>query len=137
MKHNELGFDGCTCEVSGKENCEHHASAFFMREIHTHLTKLKSKPYVQYLALPSVSGMARAGVGTLAGWTIEETTGVAPLNIRLRDGTDINAPIIAIIKVLANDSKTQWLLPVGVEYAQGLFFELVSGSFSGNAYILN
>lgn len=81
----------------------------------------------------TVSRQVFAGdVCTLYGWAVAETTGAASAAIRLRDGLDANAEVIARINLLASESDRDTFTPHGIIVSTGhLWLEVLSGSVEG------
>lgn len=78
--------------------------------------------------IPSVSG--------LAGWQFDETAGTAAkARFRLRDGTTAAGILIADIELTAGGSSSQPSNPVQI-VSGAIFLEMVSGTISGNCYVL-
>jgi len=71
--------------------------------------------------------------GRLAGWSLRESAGAVAV-VRLRDGADAGAELVAVVNLPAGGSSTQWLLPGGASLGNGLFAD-VTGSVEGVAYI--
>lgn len=88
------------------------------------------------LATPIRPGSFRvvASAGTLAGWSLHETTGAAGAVVRLHDGVDTSGDVVAAVSLAAGADSTRWLLPHGVGFAGGLFCEVVSGAVEGALY---
>lgn len=81
------------------------------------------------------SGLVSLGVLQVAGWSFIDTiTGTTPFLVRLRDGADAGAQIIAYINL---SNPTQWVLPGGIRTRYGLFVEFVTGTPTGVLYIRN
>jgi hypothetical protein len=88
-----------------------------------------------YRSMPQAGGLTNVPApGLLGGFNIRETSGAAAVVIRLRDGIDIGAPIVATIAVPQGMSKeVSFTMPK--RYRMGLYVELVSGIFEGVLYI--
>lgn len=72
---------------------------------------------------------------TLYGWAVAETTNAATATIRLRDGSDANAEVIARINLAINESDRDMFTPHGIIISTGhLWLEVVSGSVEGVLY---
>jgi hypothetical protein len=81
-----------------------------------------------YRPLPVGSGIVQMGPGYLAGFSVYAIAG--PLAVLLHDGNDANSPIIAVMT-----GGTSWFLPGGIRYFNGLYAELVSGTYRGSVLI--
>lgn len=84
--------------------------------------------------VPNVSGLLIPGDGLLAGWNFHETTGSVDALVRLRDGNDASAPVIAFLPLVAGESTRDWFLPGALKFRQGLFVEIAAGSIEAVVY---
>lgn len=76
-----------------------------------------------------------AGSGQLKGFSIREAAGTPALAVaHLRDGSASGA-ILATISLGASGSQTVWFAEDGVDYGTSLFFDRVSGTTEGCAYV--
>lgn len=74
-------------------------------------------------------------VRALGGWALRETTGAAVATVRLRDGSAVNAEVLAVIGIAA--AGVNFFPPYGrgIEVATGkIFLEVVAGSLEGVLY---
>lgn len=81
------------------------------------------------------SGRLTYSPGTLAGWSIRETSGAGKAVVRLHDGLDETGDVIAAIGLTASASNTQWLMPNGVGVVTGVYVEVVSGAVEGAVWV--
>lgn len=65
--------------------------------------------------------------GRLVGWSLRETGGTAAAVVRMYDGRDATAPLVAVVTLSQGTSGTDWLSPGGVSLTEGLYLELVGG----------
>lgn len=64
----------------------------------------------------------------LKGWSIAESTGAAGASFYLRDGIDATGPIVAIVKLAANESSREWFGLQGIQFKTGIFVDRLTGS---------
>jgi hypothetical protein len=77
-----------------------------------------------------------SSVGTLAGFSLRETTGAAPAVVELRDsqsGTD--GTLVSVITLTAGESVRDWFGADGPSFSYGLIVVRVSGSVDGAVYL--
>lgn len=85
-------------------------------------------------ALPVAAGALHVGPGSLAGWSIKETSGGAAGEIRIYDNAAAaTGTIVAIIAVAASGGQT--IAGVDVCVDNGLFVQVVSGTFAGSIHV--
>ena len=79
--------------------------------------------------LTTTSGTARplSSPGRLVGWSMRETGGAAPAVVRLYDGRDNAAPLVASLSLPQGSDRIAWLAPGGVSLQEGLYVECVAG----------
>lgn len=69
------------------------------------------------------------------GWTIAESTGAAVAKVRLRDGNNASAEVIATIALPTNGSSIVVVPRHGIEVFTGrVFLEVAAGSVEGVLY---
>ena len=111
-----------------------------LKKITSHLEKIAYNKvgYVRALPIRSATGIFRASLGTLAGWSVRETGGAATY-VDLFDSLDgSNLLYIASISLAANGSDKIWLLPEGISFQQGLYIKITTagaGAVAGALYI--
>lgn len=66
--------------------------------------------------------------GRLVGWSIRETSGANPALVRLYNGRDFAAPLVACITPATGKADSQWFAPGGISLTEGLAVEFVSGA---------
>lgn len=103
-----------------------------------HVKKLARKEvnYVRAQPIPNTSGIFRAGIGELAGWSVSEKIGVAT-TLDLYDSRDAsNLLYLATISLAANASDTKWFMPDGISFTQGIYAVFTGGgSIKGSLYL--
>jgi hypothetical protein len=79
--------------------------------------------------LTTTGGTARplSSPGRLVGWSMRETSGAASAVIRLYDGRDNTAPLVASFSLSQGSDKQAWFAPGGISLQEGLFVEAVAG----------
>ena|SRR6185437_3108395 len=80
------------------------------------------------------SGRLSTSAGRIAGYSLHETSGATAL-VKLHDGNDAAADLVAVISLVANESPRAWMLPGGIAFSNGLFVNVVSGSIEGVIYL--
>ena len=138
---NELGFEETTseCGCTNTTLCADHKHMSIMDMLHNILTAFVTPhEYVLPIPVPAVSGIVRGGSGIIAGFSIAETSGVAsqPVTIIIRDGLDANAPVILAPQIAYKGSETEWFLPVGISFEQGLYVQ-ITGVATGAILVKN
>lgn len=91
-----------------------------------HLEKINytKRDYVRALPFRSATGIFRANIGTLAGYSLRETLGQA-LTIDIYDSLDgSNLLYLYTIQLAANGSDKFWVMPMGIDFTQGLYLKL-------------
>lgn len=89
---------------------------------------------VNYRQIPFGGGWTNSpGPGLLAGFNLDEAAGGAAY-VRIHDGYDANAPILASVRLLANTSKESWPSKP-IRYRFGIYVEVVAGTIDGVIYL--
>jgi hypothetical protein len=73
--------------------------------------------------------------GRLAGWSLRETSGTVAAVLRLYDGRDAAAPLVACISVPMSGTANHAWPGAGISLQEGLFVEIVSGAVEGAVYL--
>jgi hypothetical protein len=92
---------------------------------------LRSARAVALTVLPTILSLSP---GRIVGWSLRETAG-QPYTVRLRNGDNPAADVVAVITGVAGSGDTKWLGPGGVSFTEGLYVELVAGSVEGAIYL--
>lgn len=73
---------------------------------------------------------------SLLGWSVTESTGSAKAQIRLHDGENSSAPILASqINLAQGESIRDWFGDESIEIVSGkVYLEVISGSVEGAIY---
>lgn len=74
------------------------------------------------------AGVVWTGPGSLSGWSLRETAG-AVASWRLRNGTTVAGPIVAVGAFVANGSDT--VTYYDAHFDVGLYLEVVAGTIEG------
>jgi hypothetical protein len=89
---------------------------------------------LNYRQIPFGGGWTNSpGPGLLAGFNLDEAAGAAAY-VRIHDGYDANAPILASVRLLANTSKESWPSKP-IRYRFGIYVEVVTGTIDGVIYL--
>lgn len=72
--------------------------------------------------------------GSLVGFALRETTGAAAAVVELRE-SDAAGPLLVPITLTAGASVREWFAPGGVNFSNGLFVVVVSGSVDGSVFL--
>jgi hypothetical protein len=70
----------------------------------------------------------------LLGWSIRETTGLAPATVIFRDGHDIAGDEIASVNLAPGESD-RYAFPAGISLIDGLYIDCTSGAVAGAVYL--
>jgi len=101
-----------------------------MVEHHEKQIKYTEHGYLRALPIRSATGIFRANIGTLAGWSVRETAG-STLTIDIFDSLDgSNLLYLATIQLAANGTDKFFMMPMGINFTQGIYLKLTG---SGNA----
>jgi hypothetical protein len=73
--------------------------------------------------------------GTLAGFSLRETTGVAVAVVNLRDGDDANAALVQTISLAPAESVRDWFGDRGISLYNGLFMDVAAGAVDGAVFL--
>lgn len=73
--------------------------------------------------------------GTLAGYSLRETSGTTSAVVRLRDGIDTGGQLLATISLAPAESARDWFMPQGIGFANGLYVEVVTGPVEGVCWL--
>jgi len=76
---------------------------------------------------------AATSAGTLLGWAINETSGVAPATVALRDGT-VEGDVVITITLAPGESTRDWFGPGGISLTQGLYID-AAGAAAGSVFL--
>lgn len=71
----------------------------------------------------------------LLGFSVEETAGATAV-IRFHSGTTSAGPRLAVVRLTANASVTEWFGPQGIPATNGIFLDVVSGGVSVNTHYI-
>lgn len=71
--------------------------------------------------------------GRLVGWSVRETTGTNPYVIRLHNGDNSGADLVAAITGSQGTADNKWFGPGGISFTEGLYVELVTGAGLSNS----
>jgi hypothetical protein len=85
---------------------------------------LRSARPVPITVLPTILS---SSPGRLVGWSVHETVGANPYVIRLRNGTEGSADLVAVISGNAGSAESRWFGPGGISFTEGLYVEIVVG----------
>jgi len=97
---------------------------------HEKQIKYTERGYLRALPIRSATGIFRANIGTLAGWSVRETAG-STLTIDIFDSLDgSNLLYLATIQLAANGTDKFFMMPMGIDFTQGIYLKLTG---SGNA----
>jgi len=113
-----------------------------LKNISSHLEKIANREQNEYVRAQSITSVTGIVVGTptiLAGWSLKEFAGF-PLEFDLLDGLDGSSSlIVASFRINTSTSNTQWLMPNGIKFQQGIFLKITSGTgvIKGSLYLLN
>lgn len=72
---------------------------------------------------------------TLTGWSFRETTGSAGAIVRLLDGNNASAQLVAALSLSAGQALALSLAPGGLAITTGLYVDVVSGSVEGAVWV--
>lgn len=90
----------------------------------------KETRLIRALPIRSATGIFRANIGTLAGWSVRESAGQA-LTIDIFDSLDgSNMLYLATIQLAANGADKFYMMPNGIDFTQGIYLKLTG---TGNA----
>ena len=106
-----------------------------LKALTEHVTKIdyKKRDYVRALPFRSASGIFRANIGTLAGYSLRETNGQA-LTIDIFDSLDgSNLLYLYTISLTANGTDKWWNMPMGIDFTQGLYLKLTGTGIAQGA----
>jgi hypothetical protein len=70
----------------------------------------------------------------LLGWSIRETTGLAPATVIFRDGHDIAGDEVASVTLAAGESDRD-IFPFGISLIDGLYIDCTTGAVAGAVYL--
>lgn len=76
------------------------------------------------------------GGALLLGWWLKETTGSAPAELVVTDGTAPDALVVADVDLLTSESTREWFGPAGIELRQGAVVTPATGSVNGALYLV-
>lgn len=76
-----------------------------------------------------------SSAGTLAGFSLRETTGAAPAVVELRDGNDNAGALVSVVTLAAGESVRDWFGGDGPSFDYGLVVVRVSGNVDGAVYL--
>lgn len=76
-----------------------------------------------------------SSAGTLAGFSLRETTGAAPAVVELRDGNDDAGGLVSVITLAAGESVRDWFGVDGPSFGYGLVVVRVAGIVDGAIYL--
>jgi len=95
-----------------------------MVQHHQQKIDYKEKRLIRALPIRSATGIFRANIGTLAGWSVRETAGQA-LTIDIFDSLDgSNMLYLATIQLAANAADKFYMMPMGIDFTQGIYLKL-------------
>lgn len=107
----------------------------WLQQMQTDLTEtlggvlLRGARPVQIGTADGATVRASTSAGRLVGWSVRVSLfATEPGGIKLRDGQDANAPVIAVINIPAKESVTEWMAPGGISFQNGLYVEILSGA---------
>lgn len=72
--------------------------------------------------------------GSLVGFALRETTGAASATVELREQDPAGALLVPIT-LTAGSSVREWFAPGGVNFSNGLYVVVVSGSVDGSVFL--
>lgn len=64
----------------------------------------------------------------LMGFSVREQTDAAEASFNLRNGDDDADPLVFVVNLLQNESRSEWFGPDGLDCADGIFLEVLSGT---------
>ena len=105
---------------------------FHLKEISAHIKKLayQKVDYIRALPFRSATGIFRANIGTVAGFSLRETAGFA-LTVDFFDSLDgSNLMYLFSSQLAANGVDRLFVMPEGISFQQGLYIKLTG---TGNA----
>lgn len=79
-------------------------------------------------------GKVSSSAGTLAGYSIRETSGAAAAVVQLWD-SGTNGNLIYTVRLAASESTSDWFMPLGIGFVHGLSVVIVSGAVEGAIYL--
>lgn len=86
---------------------------------------LRAARTVPLTVLPTILS---ASPGRLVGWSVRETAGTSPYVLRLRNGDNSAADLVAIVAGAAGAADSHWFGPGGLSFTDGLYVEIVTGA---------
>jgi hypothetical protein len=106
----------------------------WLQQMQTDLTEtlggvlLRGARPVQVGTADGATTRAATSPGRLVGWSLRVPAfSTNPGVVRLRDGQDATAPIVAVVNLPAGQGNTSWLAPGGISFQYGLYVEIVTG----------
>lgn len=76
------------------------------------------------------------GAGIITGWSWVEPTNAAGAAFDLYDGQNATGTLLASITLLQNESTRDLIAGAGLEFRQGLYLDILSGSVKGAVWIV-
>lgn len=86
---------------------------------------LRSARAVPLTVVPS---LLSGSPGRLVGWSLHETTGANPWLVKLHNGTDSGAEVVAIAGGGGGTVDTKVFSAGGISFTEGLYLEVVTGA---------
>lgn len=92
--------------------------------------------HLQVPATAGFSGRLYTGNGRIVYRAVKESTGAALAEVDLYDGSNATGILIEPVTLIANESARDWFMPGGVEFDNGLFVNVTSGTVSASITIV-